>query len=483
MGVLEGFEPKKVFHYFEEIAKIPHGSGDTKRISDYIAGFAKERNLRYVQDQSNNIILWKEAYPGYENSALVILQGHLDMVCEKEDGVSFDFQNDGLRLTVQNGMISAEGTTLGGDDGIAVAYALAILDAEDIVHPPLEVVLTADEEIGMLGAAALDMTLLKGRRMINLDSEEEGYLLVSCAGGVTSKVKIPICRVPFEGTALRMTVSGLMGGHSGMEIDQGRANANGLLGRVLYRARQEAEFRLCRVSGGLKDNAIPRGSEAILVCRTKNDREAFSRVVRECMAEISKEYEMTDSGIQITVENSGISDICPMDEASTRQVIAALFCLPSGIERMSFAIPGMVQTSLNFGILETGTESVLCSFSVRSSAESEKNALVDKLSAIAELLGGTVETCGAYPAWEYRSDSPLRDVCVSVFRSQYGKAPIVHAIHAGVECGLFAGALRGLDAVSLGPDMKDIHTPKEIMDIESVRRTWEYLLKVLKALK
>ena len=483
MGVLTGLEPQKVFDYFEKICSIPHGSGNTKKISDYIASFAKERNLDYIQDEHDNIIIRKEGSEGYESSDTVILQGHLDMVCEKDEGAQFDFENDSLKLRVKDGIISADGTTLGGDDGIAVAYCLAILDSDDIPHPPLEVVFTSDEEIGMLGATALDMTPLKSKKLINIDSEDEGYLLVSCAGGVTTKAILPLSRTPFDGIGIKVTVSGLLGGHSGTEIDKGRANANKLLGRVLFATSKQAEFVLSSVCGGLKDNAIPRSSEAMLIAKTEADVTKIIEIADEYSNIISREYKATDPDIIVTAGRCELGSDVPMDELSTRNVIAALVNLPNGIERMSFDIKGLVQTSLNLGILTSSDNEVTFSFAVRSSVESEKDALVEKVTCLIELLGGYVENSGEYPAWEYREESPLRDLFVNVFEKQYGKKPVVQALHAGVECGLFAGRLKGLDAISFGPDMKDIHTPQETMSIESVQRTWKYLLEVLASLK
>ena len=483
MGVLDGIAPQKVFTFFEKLCSIPHGSGNTKMISDYIAGFAKSRNYKYMQDNHNNIIIWAKGTKGYENADTVILQGHLDMVCEKEYGLDFDFEKDGLCLCLKNNLITANGTTLGGDDGIAVAYCLAILDSDDIPHPPLEIVLTSDEEIGMLGAAAMDMSVLKGRILLNLDSEDEGYLLVSCAGGVTSKAVVPVNRKARTGIRLKLEIDGLLGGHSGVEIDKGRANANVLLGRILYAIAESFDIVIESVSGGLKDNAIPRSANAVLVANP-NDFEKISQVVKAYAEIFSNEYRATDSAVTIRIaECKNSIAFAPMDSDSTRKVIAGLVNLPCGIERMSFHIEGLVETSLNLGILETNANSVMYSFAVRSSVESEKAALLDKISCLTKMLGGHVQNTGAYPAWEYRKVSPLRDICVSVFEKQYGKKPVIQAIHAGVECGLFAGKLKGLDAISFGPDMKDIHTSKESMDIESVRRTWNFLLEILASLK
>jgi dipeptidase D len=492
MGILSNLKPEPVFRYFEEICGIPHGSSNTKAISDYCMAFAKEHHLRAVQDDSNNVIIWKEGTAGYEQSAPVMLQGHLDMVCEKEKDCTIDFEKDGLSLQLENGVISAKGTTLGGDDGIAVAYALAILASEDIPHPPLEVVFTVDEEIGMLGAAALDCSVLKARKMLNMDSEDEGYLLVSCAGGATVTGHLPLKKESVCGRAVKLTVTGLQGGHSGVEIDKGRANANQLLGRTLYQLKQQYDLRLVEVNGGLKDNAIPRESMAKLVLIGDADVdntvvESMKKAVSEWEECYRKEYCLTDSGVTLQLEQEAgemsLAEVDAMDRETTDKVVTALVNLPGGIQRMSFDIEGLVQTSLNLGILKTTEKEAAFSFAVRSSVETEKRELAARIRCLMESLGGTVTSMGEYPAWEYRQDSPLRDLMVEVFEQQYGRKPVVQALHAGVECGLFAGAMPGLDCVSFGPDMKDIHTPKESMDVESVQRTWKYTLEILRRLK
>ena len=482
MAILTGLEPNRVFRYFEAICGIPHGSYHTKQISDYCVRFATEHGLRYIQDEAHNIILFHPGTPGYEQSAPVILQGHLDMVCEREPGCAIDFEKDGLSLRLEDGYISADGTTLGGDDGIAVAYALAILDSDDIPHPPLEVILTTDEEVGMLGAAALDCSPLQSRTMINLDSEDEGLLLVSCAGGLQADCHIPVARKPVSGQAATVTLAGLTGGHSGAEIDKGRANANQLMGRLLNELSKAVDFHLVSVEGGLKDNAIPREAKATLVI-SPGSRAALRDAVSHWQTVFSGEYDTTDPGLTLTAEFGELGTAAAMAGRSQRNVIAALVNMPVGIQRMSTDIPGLVQTSLNPGILTTRSEEVTLIFSVRSSAKTEKEALYSRLENLMALFGGSVTRHGDYPAWEYRRTSPLRDLMVRVFEQQYGRKPEVQAIHAGLECGLFSGKLEGLDCVSIGPDMDDIHTTKERLNAESVRRTWDYLLEVLRQLK
>ena len=478
MAILEHLEPRGVFRFFEELCAIPHGSSNTKAVSDWLMDFARERGLEAYQDGLNNVIIIKEATSGYESAEPVILQGHMDMVCEKAPGCAKDREKEGLDLAVDGDAVYAEGTTLGGDDGIAVAMALAILDADDIPHPRLEAVFTVDEEIGMLGATALDVSMLRGRRMLNLDSEEEGVFTVGCAGGNLTQCTLPLTRAPYAGKALTVTVGGLRGGHSGAEIDKGLGNANMLMGRLLYAASRKAELRLVEVNGGLKDNAIPRETVATLVT---TDPEAVLAVCRELDAQLKNEYRTTDPDVFVTAAESTAS--LPMDDDTTRRVLCFLTCAPNGIQAMSADMPGLVQTSLNLGILKTEKDAVIASFCVRSSIDGQKQMLVERLTCMTEALGGTVEVFGDYSGWEYRPDSPLRELLVEVFTQQYGHAPRIEAIHAGVECGIFSGKLPGLDCVSMGPDLTEIHTCREKLYISSVQRLWTMVLETLKRMK
>ena len=474
MKVLQGLRPAAALEYFEALCAIPHGSRDTKRISDYCAAFAQEHGLRYVQDAANNIVIYKGATPGYEEHPTVILQGHLDMVCEKDADCDIDFTRDGLRLAHDGEYIFAKGTTLGGDDGIAVAYALAVLAADDIAHPALEAVFTVDEEIGMLGAAALDMSLLHGRVLLNCDSEDEGVLTVSCAGGATSRLTLPVERTACgSGKALRVGVRKLTGGHSGVEINKGRANANKVLAQLLA----GLPVHLVGVDGGSKDNAIPRESAAIVVtCDSDVETRLAARweTIRAALPAGETAAEFFVEPAQPTLD--------PMSEASTKAVLGLLNALPNGVQAMSSDMKGLVQTSLNLGILKTGAADVTMTFSVRSSVNAEKAALIETLKHTGATFGAAYSESGAYPAWEYRKESRLRTVMVDTFEQLYGKKPVVEAIHAGLECGIFSDALPGLDAVSFGPQMHDIHTSRERLDIASVARTWDYLLAILKAL-
>lgn len=480
MRALENCEPKRVFYYFEELCKIPHGSGNTKQISDYLVSFAKEHGLEYVQDEMNNVVIYKPATEGYEDAPAVILQGHMDMVCEKRPDVDHDFTKDPLNISVKDGYVTANGTTLGGDDGIAVAYGLALLESTELAHPALEVLITVDEEIGLLGAEGFDCSALKGKRLINLDSEAEGSLWISCAGGLSGISTIPVQRVEAEGQKTAVKITGLMGGHSGAEIDKKRANANVLMGRFLYTLQKEAAYEIISLAGGQKDNAITREADAELLVEDVNAVKACAEKVQKGFRE---EYAGTDEGITIEITDLGASSARVLHPTSREKVLFFLMEVPFGIQKMSGSIDGLVETSTNIGIVKLGEDEFLGSSSVRGSVEAAGAALSDKICYLTEFLGGDYTVQGAYPAWEYRKDSPLRDQMVEVYEEMYGEKPNVVAIHAGLECGLFYKKIEGLDCVSLGPNMKDIHTSEEVLDIASTERVWKYLVKVLESLK
>ena len=430
MRALENCEPKRVFYYFEELCKIPHGSGNTKQISDYLVSFAKEHGLEYVQDEMNNVVIYKPATEGYEDAPAVILQGHMDMVCEKRPDVDHDFTKDPLNISVKDGYVTANGTTLGGDDGIAVAYGLALLESTELAHPALEVLITVDEEIGLLGAEGFDCSALKGKRLINLDSEAEGSLWISCAGGLSGISTIPVQRVEAEGQKAAVKITGLMGGHSGAEIDKKRANANVLMGRFLYTLQKEAAYEIISLAGGQKDNAITREADAELLVEDVNAVKACAEKVQKGFRE---EYAGTDEGITIEITDLGASSARVLHPTSREKVLFFLMEVPFGIQKMSGSIDGLVETSTNIGIVKLGEDEFLGSSSVRSSVEAAGAALSDKICYLTEFLGGDYTVQGAYPAWEYRKDSPLRDQMVEVYEEMYGEKPNVVAIHAGLE--------------------------------------------------
>lgn len=478
MGVLSNLEPQKVFYYFEEITKIPHGSGNVEQISNYLADFARERGLFYIQDELKNIVIVKEASAGYEGEPPVILQGHMDMVAVKRPDCDIDMKKEGLRAAVRGDEIYAEGTSLGGDDGIAVAYSLALLDDDTLRHPRLEVILTVDEEVGMDGARGIDLSMLTGSRMINLDSEEEGIFLTSCAGGARVKCNLPLHTVRRDGQAVEVTLGGLQGGHSGAEIHKERGNANCLLGRVLYRLTEKIPVCLCELDGGLADNAIPREASALLMVDEKDWAE-FGNILKTVETELQEELATRDSGVAIRVgePEQGIHTCVTAED--TRKAAAFLTALPNGVQAMSADMPGLVETSLNLGIMKYEGGSLLAEFSARSSVESAKYALIDKLSAVTALAGGSNAVTGDYPGWKYRKDSPLRDKMTALYEEMYGVAPKVEAIHAGLECGILGSKIKDLDCVSMGPEMNAIHTTEETLNVPSVKRVWEYLVRLL----
>ena len=475
---LAGLVPAAVFGYFEEICAIPHGSRNTKKLSDYLVGFAQAHNLRYIQDEMNNVILFAPGTCGMEDHAPVILQGHIDMVCEKEATCPIDMAAEGLDVTHDGTCVYARGTTLGGDDGIAAAMALALLADDTIPHPPLEVVMTTEEEIGLLGATAIDLSQLKGRTLINLDSETEGVFTVSCAGGCTACITLPVERRAVYGPCIRLTVDGLKGGHSGADIHLQRANADKIMGQFMSRIQKIMPLCLTSFSGGTKDNAIPRSCQANLVAMGIN-LERINDIAADLQAEVRANYDEPDATVQaFDVDALGGNSL---STESTAKVISLLCSAPNGVQKWSADIEGLVQTSLNLGIAKLG-DRFSATFSVRSSVNSEKQEVLDQLKALAEMLEGTYSQDGEYPAWEYRKESHLRDTMVRIYREMFGGEPKVEAIHAGLECGLFSQKLEGLDCVSIGPQMYDIHTTRERLEIASTERVWNFLLEVLKNL-
>lgn len=478
MGVLSGLEPKKVFEYFEQICEIPHGSGNVDRISDYLVAFAKERGLFYIQDEIKNVIIIKEATPGYEKEPAMILQGHMDMVAVKKPDSDIDMQTEGLRLAVEGDSVYAQGTSLGGDDGIAVAYALAILDDDTLKHPRLEVVITVDEEVGMDGARAIDLSMLKGNRVLNLDSEEEGIFLTSCAGGARVDCRLKLAQTQMDGILYKIAVKGLLGGHSGAEIHKERGNSNVLMARLLWKVCQSMEIGLVDINGGLADNAIPRQTDAVVVVK-EGDAEAFEAMIRSTAKAIGDELATKDPDFAVEIKRGESGNFaCATGEATARGA-AFVLALPNGVQAMSADMPGLVETSLNLGILDMKGNEIHAEFAARSSVESAKQALIEKTQAVTALAGGTCEVSGDYPGWKYRVDSPLRAKMIALYEEMYGTTPKVEAIHAGLECGLLAAKIKDMDCVSIGPDMRDIHTTEETLSIASTKRVWEYLIKLL----
>ena len=476
---LAGLEPGKVFEYFEQICAIPHGSGNTKAISDYLVAFAQNQGLEYRQDKLNNVIMFQKGTCGMENHAPVIIQGHMDMVCEKDEDCPINMDTDGLDVTHDGEYVFARGTTLGGDDGIAVAFALALLDDQTIAHPPLEVVITVDEETGMEGATGIDLSELKGRTLLNIDSEEEGIFTVSCAGGARGIITMPVTRRAVYGPCVRLTVEGLQGGHSGVEIHKNRANANKVMGEFLSRIQKLMPLCLTKFTGGSKDNAIPRSCSVTLVAMGSHiDR--INGVAEELEKEIKENYDEPEVRIYGDDVDALGGNALPTD--LTAKVIGLLCAAPNGVQAWSRDIEGLVQTSLNLGIVQLEKEQLRLTFAVRSSVNQEKRELLNQLAKLAEFNEAKYSEMGDYPAWEYLRESNLRDTMVEAYRELFAKEPEVVAIHAGLECGILSDKLPGLDCVSIGPEMHDIHTSRERLGIASTKRTWEFLLEVLKRL-
>ena len=475
---LAGLEPQAVFHYFEDICAIPHGSYNTKAISDYLVAFAKAHDLRYIQDSLNNVILFGDATPGYEDHAPVIIQGHMDMVCVKEPDCPKDLTVDPIDVTHNGEFVYAEGTSLGADDGIAVAFALALLADPTIPRPALEVVVTVDEETGMEGASGIDLSMLKGRRLLNIDHDEEGTFTVSCAGGVKTTVHLPVKRRAVYGPCVRLTVEGLKGGHSGGEIHKPLANANKVMAEFLGRIQQIMPVCITKLSGGEKDNAIPSYCHVTMVALGMYI-ERINDIAEALQKEIRENYDEPDAIVRgDDVDALGGNALTTEDSA---KVIALMNALPNGIQAWSQEIEGLVQTSLNMGV-STLTDELQLTFALRSSVNREKEELKKKVEEVAAFYGASCTHRGEYPAWEYKKESALRDTMVRVYADMYGEKPGVFAIHAGLECGLLSEKIEGLDCISLGPQAYDIHTPRERLSIASTQRFWKYLQEVLKNL-
>lgn len=473
-------EPKNVFKFFEEISKIPHGSGNTSKLIEYCCDFAQKRNLKFVTDLSGNVIIYKPATKGYENCQTVILQGHLDMVAEKTPDCKINMDKEPIILCHDNEYIWADKTTLGGDDGIAIAYMLAILDSNNISHPPIEALFTNDEEIGLLGVRDLNTDLLKGKRLINIDSEEEGILTVSCAGGVRAYCELPLEYVFTKDneSALKIKISGLQGGHSGVDINKHRKNAHILMGRLLQHIARTQDFTISNLFGGNKTNVIPQTATATICTESSNIAQIMNSVKN--FENILKE-ELFSNEPNIKIDYSICST--PLEhttEDSTRKIIFTLQQIPNGILAMSPDVPNMVQTSLNMGELSIENKTLKMGYLIRSNASTGKQLAVQKLHSFIDYLYGSVEFKSDYPAWEYRAQSPLRDIMIKAYDEVYADHPQIDSIHAGLECGILSGKMPDVDMVSFGPTIKNVHTPNEKMEIASVLRCWKYLVATLK---
>lgn len=489
-GILQEYEPKVVLQYFEEICNIPHGSRNTERLSKEIVSLAEEQGLKNTRDHRGNIIVWKPATAGYEDQATIILQGHMDMVAVKTNNCPLDLAVDPLDVQVDGDNIYAKGTSLGGDDGIAVAYMLAVMTDDSIQHPPLELVFTTDEEIGLAGISEMDVSALQGRKLMNLDTEEEGVMIAGCAGGVKTVCHIPTEETWGQGKCFKITVNGLQGGHSGTEIHKERGNANLILARVLYQLNKSCGIQLMEMEGGEKDNAIPYQAQAVVASTAKP--EELQEQLAELEMELKGELFGKDDGIILNLTlvedcdqeqsgaRSGAEGFKVLTDESFHKVCMCLLMNPNGVQAMSSTIAGTVETSLNCGIMKLDKDGFLARYALRSSVKSSKNYLKERITEYIRLLGGTVSYEGDYPPWEYRADSPFRDQVMNIYENMYQKPMDVQVIHAGLECGYLSEQLAGLDCVSIGPDMKNIHTTDETLSIASVGRVWEFLLAVLR---
>ena len=481
MRILENLEPQDVFYYLEEICKIPHGSGNTGQISDYLKAFADEHGLYCRQDELNNIIMVKEASKGYEDHEPVLLQGHMDMVAVKDADCTIDMTKDGLQLEILGDRLTAKGTSLGGDDGIAVAFGLALLAGEEYRHPRIELILTVDEEVGMEGATGLTVDDLTAKRMINLDQEEEKIFITGCAGGARIDIRKKTETEQVEGVLCKLIISGLQGGHSGQEINKERGNAICLMGRLLAALQEKTPIYLKEVNGGTADNAIPNEVCAeIVVTEWTEDIAAF---MEEKFCGLKAEFAGKEDGLKCELQvgaEDALIEVC--NRKDSEQWIHLLNVIPHGVIANSVKMKGLVETSLNPGILNVSAVEGMVSTSVRSSNAAAKEALINQLKSFAALCDATVGIRGDYPGWDYDPDSPLREKMVTIYEEMYGVKPQIEAIHAGLECGIFQSKIPGLDCVSIGPDMQDIHTTRETLSIPSVQRVWKFLLKVLESL-
>ena len=483
MTILENLNPKAVFHYFEELSRIPHESGNEKQISDYLVNFATQHQLEVVQEPCLNVIIKKPASKGYEQAPGVILQGHMDMVCVKEDDLTFDFATQPIPLVIEGDYIRTKGTTLGADNGIAVAMAMAILADKEAVHPALTVLVTVEEETGMDGVMALDPKNVPGDILINLDSEEEGYALASCAGGVRNQVELPITTeaVTEKTTSLSVVISGLKGGHSGIEINKNRANAIKVLGRLLHTLTTTQNAQIATVSGGEKMNAIPKRAVATIVVKTANV-DAVKEAIKSFEAMVQNEFEVADSGLVINAEEtSAVSAV--LTEASQRAVISILQLMPYGPQTMSSSIEGLVESSSNLGVLEMTDTAVIFNSATRSSVASLKEEINARIETIATLTGATASLIADYPEWQFATESKVRDLMVRVYKELTGQELQVSAIHAGLECGFLSEKLGNIDMISIGPEIHGAHTPKEELSISSTERVFDFLCAVLKEIK
>ena len=474
--VVQGYEPQHVFEIFEDICAIPHGSGNESGVADYIESYARERGLFCLRDELNNVFIRKDATAGYENVPAILFQGHTDMVCEKNADSTHDFLRDGLKLTVKDGKyLWADGTTLGGDDGIAVAMMLALLDKD--AHPTLEMLFTVEEETGLAGASGFDCSPVSAKRMINLDSEEEWQITAGCAGGKRTEVTFTLDRsdVCEDESVLKISLKGLAGGHSGVDINTGKSNAIVLMARLLSAANAKAPIRLISIEGGGKDNAIAR--ECFASFAVKADKDAAYAIASEVI-EIKKELSSDDEGFVVNIDY--VEPSCgAISVEATEKILSFLTCVRTGVLKMSNDIKGLVEFSRNLGVAKTESDKIIMTLSTRSSLEAQLDLSIRELNALSSLSGGECRHYARYPGWEYQPNSPLRELYLAAYKKRFGSDLVVGVIHAGLECGILSSKMPGMDIISIGPNMFDIHSPDEHLDLESVKNVWEVVCDVV----
>ncbi|MFC2088129.1 aminoacyl-histidine dipeptidase [Calditrichota bacterium] len=479
-SVIEGLKPAKVWEHFYQVSQIPRGSGNEEAMGEYVISVAKKNNLQYKKDSLGNVVVMQPATPGFENRPTVIIQGHTDMVCEKNNDTIHDFEKDPIKLVRNGDWIKADGTTLGADNGIGFCCGLAIMDDDSIEHPAMEYLFTVDEETGLTGAAGLSQDFVKGRIMLNLDSEEEGALYIGCAGGKHTilRRKIELENTPTGLKAMKIKIGGLSGGHSGLNIDQGLGNSIKLISRLLYNLKSKMEYRLANINAGNKHNAIPREAESTILI-SANDEKTLNEFAQK-MDEIYKfELKFIDKSVFVKIESAD-----PVEKVLSKNLegdlIRLLYSIPHGVQAMSHAIKGLVETSTNMAIVETNADHIKLLTSQRSSVATSITDIADKVKAIGELSGFEVEQGGGYPAWQPNPDSPLLKLAIETYKEKTGKEPEVKAIHAGLECGLIGEKYPGIDMLSFGPTIEGAHSPDERVKIEDVEKIWDFLLELLK---
>lgn len=481
--VLSSIEPREVFKYFEDISRIPRPSNDEKRISDYLFNFAKTLNIEVVQDDDLNIYMRKPATKGYEGGKTVILQGHMDMVCEKNEGTNHDFYNDPLKLRIIGDRIYATDTTLGADNGIAVAYIMALMASKHIDHPELEALITVSEETSMVGAKKFKPDFFRGQYLINIDSTDDSNLLVSCAGGLRATVTKKVTTEKLTGEVITINVRGLKGGHSGIDINKERGNSNKILGRVLINVEMNySNINIVSIEGGAKDNAIPRESSCQISVDIK-DVENIIKAIKSSEESIKNELECEeDFHIDVYVDEKPLRDDM-INVKDTKDLIDLIYLIPNGIVSNSMSIKDLVVTSNNFGVIEYCGDTVILKNAIRSSISSAKYNLAREIDVLSRRFRASMKESSSYPGWKYEKDSELRDIAKDAYKRLFNEDMDIYAIHAGVECGIIKEKLPHLDMISFGPIVQDNHTPGEWVSISSTNKVWNLLKEILKSIK